>query len=162
MRFDLRQLCARPSERPSGRRADLAAMTQVVIGKHACHHGLADGDGSNSHARIVSSLGDNLGLGPVSIDGAPGVSPSLHFDLACAKIFNKAFTCATSVGAGTSARRLRCYGIRSQSRADYAGNKGSALSSVAAYAARNRGPRGDEPSSTGLFGLNKAACSLAS
>ena len=50
-------------------------------------------------------------------------------------------------------------GIRSQSRADYAGNKGSALSSVAAYAVRNRGPRGDEPSSTGLFGLNKAACS---
>ena len=56
---------------------------------------------------------------------------------------------------------LRGYGTKSQLRADYAGKKGSALSSVAAYAARNRGPRGDEPSSTGLLGLNKAACSLS-
>jgi hypothetical protein len=45
-------------------------------------------------------------------------------------------------------------------RADYAGNKGSALSPVAADAVRNRGPRGDEPSSTGLFGLNKGLLTL--
>ena len=53
-------------------------------------------------------------------------------------------------------------GIRSQLRADYAGNKGSALSSVAAYAVRNCGHRRDEPSSSGLFGSKKAPCSLAS
>jgi hypothetical protein len=41
------------------------------------------------------------------------------------------------------------------------GTRDRPSSSVAAYAVRNRGPRGDEPSSTGLLGLNKAGCSLS-
>ena len=56
---------------PSARRAnghaggspDLAALTQIVIGNHARHHGLADRHRADADAGIVAALGADLGLG---------------------------------------------------------------------------------------------------
>src|SRR6516162_9404229 len=52
--------------------AHLSAMTQIVIGEHAGHHGLADGDGANADAGIVAALGDDLGFLPLAVHGAAG------------------------------------------------------------------------------------------
>src|SRR5262245_43871339 len=61
-----------PGERPCRRLAHLPTLTQIVIGDHACHHGLADRHRANADAGIVASLGADLGLGTIPIDGAPG------------------------------------------------------------------------------------------
>ena len=59
-------------ERPGGDFAHLAAMTQIVIGDDARHHGLADRHGADADAGIVAALGGDLGLRPIAVDGAPG------------------------------------------------------------------------------------------
>src|SRR5262245_24487285 len=63
-------LSARMRERPCDGSADLAALPQIVIGEHACHHRLADRHRADADARIMPSLGDDLGLAPVAVDGA--------------------------------------------------------------------------------------------
>src|SRR5713101_1256175 len=57
-------------ERPRRRLAHLAAMTQIMIGDHARYHGLADRHRADADAGVVAPLGADLGLGPVTIDGA--------------------------------------------------------------------------------------------
>jgi len=56
-------------ERPSRPLADLATMHQIVIGQHACHHGLTDRHRSDTHARVVTTLSRNIGVVAVSIHG---------------------------------------------------------------------------------------------
>src|SRR5882672_12080472 len=50
--------------------AHLGALTQIMVGDHARHHGLADRHRTNADARIVASLGADLGLVAEAIDGA--------------------------------------------------------------------------------------------
>src|SRR3982074_1218295 len=60
-------------ERPGGRLAHLPAMTQIVIGDDARHHGLADRHGANADAGVVAPLGGDLGLRPMAADGGAGI-----------------------------------------------------------------------------------------
>src|SRR5215472_16640004 len=69
-------LCPRPAlsarilrKRPWQALADLAALTRIVIGDHARHHGFANGDCTDADAWIVAALGRDLGLGAVAVDG---------------------------------------------------------------------------------------------
>src|ERR1043166_7062400 len=56
-------------ERPSRRLADLAPVTQIVIGNDAGHHGLADRNRPDADAWVVAALGGHLGLVAVAVDG---------------------------------------------------------------------------------------------
>src|SRR5262245_12253115 len=60
-----------PGKRPCRRLAQLPALTQIVIGDHACQHGLADRHRANADAGVVAPLGADLGLGSIPVDGAP-------------------------------------------------------------------------------------------
>src|SRR5262249_47070332 len=56
-------------ERPSPPLADLTPMHQIVVGQHACHHGLTNRHRSNTDARIVTALGRNIGVVAKTIHG---------------------------------------------------------------------------------------------
>src|SRR5208283_3255815 len=58
-------------EWPIRRLADLAAMTQIMIGDDACHHGFADRHGADADTRIVAPFSRYFGLAAVAVDGAP-------------------------------------------------------------------------------------------
>src|SRR6266508_4724835 len=62
-------VCLR-GKRPSRILAHLPALAQIMIGDHAGNHRLADRHRADADARIVASLGDDLGLAPVAVDGA--------------------------------------------------------------------------------------------
>src|SRR4029434_9630672 len=49
-------------ERPWRRFAQLPALTQIVIGEHACHHGLADRHRANSDAGVGEGAPTTLAL----------------------------------------------------------------------------------------------------
>src|SRR5437016_2989592 len=59
-------------ERPCRGFADLPALTQIVVGDHACHHGLADRHRANAHTRVVPPLRADVGLGTIPINRAAG------------------------------------------------------------------------------------------
>ena len=48
--------------------AGLAAVSQVVVSKRACHHGFADGHGADADAGIVPSLGSHIHLVAVRVN----------------------------------------------------------------------------------------------
>src|SRR6266446_1606587 len=60
----------RPLERPSRAFTHLPAVTQIVIGEHACHHGLADRHRPDADAGVVAALGGDLGFAAVAVEGA--------------------------------------------------------------------------------------------
>ena len=47
----------------------MAAMQQDVVQEHAGHHRLPDGYGTNADARVMATLGHNLGF--CAISGKP-------------------------------------------------------------------------------------------
>src|SRR5882757_4012424 len=48
--------------------ADLAAVTQIMIGKDASHHGFADRYGTDADTRIMPAFGDDLGFAALIVD----------------------------------------------------------------------------------------------
>src|SRR6516165_9936426 len=60
-KFTAASSAARRRKRPSRPGADLPAMTQIVIGDHASHHGFADRHGADADARIVAASGYDFG-----------------------------------------------------------------------------------------------------
>ena len=63
-----RRHSARVVERPRRALAHLAAMHQIMIGQHACHHRLADRHRADADAGVVAALGDDLGVAAVAVD----------------------------------------------------------------------------------------------
>src|SRR5262245_54629510 len=59
-------------ERPCRRLAHLPALTQIVIGDDACHHGLADRHRANADTGVVPPLGADIGLDTIPVNGAAG------------------------------------------------------------------------------------------
>jgi len=51
--------------------ADLAAMAQMMVGKHAGHHGFADRHCADADAGVVAALGDDVRLAAVAVDRQP-------------------------------------------------------------------------------------------
>jgi hypothetical protein len=49
--------------------AGLAAMAEVVVGEHDCHHRLADRHGADADARVMAALCRDLGLVALSVHG---------------------------------------------------------------------------------------------
>src|SRR5262245_28642465 len=64
-------LTCRLAERPGRRVAHLPALAQIMVGDHACHHGLADRHRTDADARIVAALGRHLGFAAVAIHRLP-------------------------------------------------------------------------------------------
>src|SRR5262249_2222665 len=62
---------SRPLEGPFRALAHLGALTQIMVGNPARHHGLADRHRPDADARIVPSLGADLGLVAEAVHGAP-------------------------------------------------------------------------------------------
>src|SRR5262245_35975558 len=57
-------------ERPCRRLAHLPALTQIVVGDDACHHGLADRHRANADTGVVPPLGADIGLGTIPVNRA--------------------------------------------------------------------------------------------
>src|SRR6267142_1708492 len=58
-----------PLERPSRAFAHLPAVTQIVIGEHARHHGLADRDRPDADAGVVAAPGCDFGFAAIAVEG---------------------------------------------------------------------------------------------
>src|SRR5579862_269699 len=56
-------------KRPRRRLADLAALTKIMVGNHACHHGFTDRYCTNTDAGVMAALGRNFGFLAITIDG---------------------------------------------------------------------------------------------
>src|SRR5262249_27155803 len=56
------------AHRGSGLPPDLPAVPQKMIGQHAGHHGFADRDRANADTRVVTPLGDDVGLAALAVD----------------------------------------------------------------------------------------------
>ena len=68
--------CQARANGQAGASPTCAAMTQIVIGEHAGHHGLADRHRADADAGVVAALGDDLGLVAVAVDGLAAASGS--------------------------------------------------------------------------------------
>src|ERR1043166_6541981 len=51
---------------------DLPALTQIMVGNDARHHGLADRHGADAEARIMPARGYDFALPAIAVDGAAG------------------------------------------------------------------------------------------
>jgi hypothetical protein len=47
-------------------------MTEIVIGQHAGHHGLAHRNSANADARVMASFGDDIGFLAETVHGSTG------------------------------------------------------------------------------------------
>src|SRR5260370_14799246 len=59
-----------PLERPSRAFAHLPAVTQIVIGEHARHHGLADQHRPDADAGDLPASASDLGFMAITVKGA--------------------------------------------------------------------------------------------
>ena len=47
--------------------ADLAAVHQIVVSQHACHHGLTNRDRTYTDAGIMAAFGDNISVVAITV-----------------------------------------------------------------------------------------------